>query len=96
MRPRIQNHLRVAAREAGLSLLEIARETGVSYSMLRRLASGSGDVCLADAVAVSAVVGRPVEQLFELRYDAGAQASSPALRGDASPAPVATGNEVPS
>jgi transcriptional regulator with XRE-family HTH domain len=66
MRPNVRNNLKSVAREAGLSLLEISRETGVSYSMLRRIASGSGDVCLGDAVAVCAVVGCPVERLFEL------------------------------
>ena len=70
MRPQVSNNLRIAARAAGLSLLEIARETGVSYSMLRRIASGRGDVCLGDAVAVSFAVGQPVDRLFALHRDA--------------------------
>jgi transcriptional regulator with XRE-family HTH domain len=82
MRPRVSNNLRSAARDAGLSLLEIARETGVSYSMLRRIAAGSGDVCLGDAIAVAAAVGRHVERLFELRHERPGSWTSPACHVD--------------
>jgi transcriptional regulator with XRE-family HTH domain len=69
MRTEVVNNVRGKAREAGISLLEISRATGVSYSMLRRIAAGKGNVCLGDAVAVSAVLGMPVDRLFVLESD---------------------------
>ena len=62
----VVNRVRQVARDSGISLLEISRTADVSYSMLRRISRGRGNVCLAEAVAVSSVLGLSVESIFLL------------------------------
>ena len=62
----VVNRVRQVARDSGMSLLEISRTAEVSYSMLRRISRGRGNVCLAEAVAVSSALGLSVESIFLL------------------------------
>lgn len=62
----VVNRVRQVARSSGVSLLEISRTAAVSYSMLRRISHGRGNLCLAEAVAVALALGVPVESIFVL------------------------------
>jgi transcriptional regulator with XRE-family HTH domain len=62
----VVNRVRQVARLSGISLLEISRTADVSYSMLRRISQGRGNLCLAEAVAVASALGVPVESIFVL------------------------------
>lgn len=76
----VVNRVRQMAREAGMSLLEISRTADVSYSMLRRISRGRGNVCLAEAIAVSSALGLPVESVFVLDEATGVDCSLSAWR----------------
>lgn len=64
--PEVVNRVKNLARQSGISLLEISRSADVSYSMLRRIADGRGNLCLEDAAAVADALGRHVDELFVL------------------------------
>lgn len=74
---KVVNRVRQVARASGMSLLEISRTADVSYSMLRRISRGRGNVCLSEAVAVSSALGLPVESVFVLDEPAYEGASIP-------------------
>lgn len=61
-------------RLAGYTLDEVAEELGISRRTLENKIRGSSDFTLCEALLIKQIVGRPIEEIFQVkeeeRYDA--------------------------
>jgi DNA-binding XRE family transcriptional regulator len=61
------NHIKAILDEVGLTQEEAARRIGVSYRHFNRIVLDHSDPSMLCALRMEAVLGKPLDELFELR-----------------------------
>lgn len=78
--PPVGARIRRARLESGLSLRALAREIGVSASLVSQIETGKSQPSVSTLYAITTALGISVESLFESREPAGAAVGATALR----------------
>ena len=63
----VRNRLKTALKGAGLAQEEAARRSGISYRHFNRIVLGHTDPSLLEALAMATVVGKKLDELFEVK-----------------------------